>query len=61
MVKGWHSFWYVTDKYVVYQIFIDDIDHFTKKNYMTALHQDIESENTKLRHYLARLHRRTLC
>ncbi|WP_293111866.1 IS1 family transposase [Moorena sp. SIO4G3] len=25
------------------------------------LHQDIESENTRLRHYLARLHRKTLC
>ncbi|NET84123.1 MAG: IS1 family transposase [Moorea sp. SIO1F2] len=42
---------------MVYQIFIDDIDHLTKKSYMTR----IESENTRLRHYLARLHRRTLC
>ncbi|WP_267872037.1 MULTISPECIES: hypothetical protein [Moorena] len=25
------------------------------------MHQDIENENTRLRHYLARLHQRTLC
>ncbi|NET85181.1 MAG: IS1 family transposase [Moorea sp. SIO1F2] len=42
---------------MVYQIFIDDIDHLTNKTYMTR----IERENTRLRHYLARLHRITLC
>ncbi|MBD6621297.1 IS1 family transposase, partial [Komarekiella sp. 'clone 1'] len=37
--------------------FIDDCDHLVKKTYMTR----IEGENTRLRHYLARRHRRTLC
>ncbi|NJK51337.1 IS1 family transposase, partial [Candidatus Gracilibacteria bacterium] len=32
-------------------------DHLVSKTYMTR----IEGENTRLRHYLARLHRKTLC
>jgi IS1 family transposase len=56
-VKGWQSFFYVTDNYVVYKIFIDDAAHLISKTYMTR----IEGENTRLRHYLARLHRKTLC
>ncbi|NEO90287.1 MAG: hypothetical protein F6K56_08525, partial [Moorea sp. SIO3G5] len=35
IIKCWHSFWYATDKYVVYQMFIDDIEHLTNKTYMT--------------------------
>ena len=57
IVRGWKSFWYVTDGYVVYSMFIDDISHFVSKTYMTR----VEGENTRIRHYLARLHRRTLC
>ena len=38
-------------------MFIDDIDHLVDKTYMTH----VEGENTRLRHYLARLHRKTLC
>lgn len=34
-----------------------DEDHIVSKTYMTR----VEGENTRLRHYLARLHRQTLC
>ena len=41
--------------------FIQDLlnsrDHLIGKTYMTR----VEGENTRLRHYLARLHRKTLC
>ena len=57
IVRGWESFWYVTDGYVVYPMFIDDISHLVSKTYMTR----VEGENTRFRHYLARLHRKTLC
>ncbi len=56
-VHCWHSYFYVTDGYKVYQRFIDDADHIVAKTYMTR----VEGENTRLRHYLARLHRKTLC
>ena len=57
IIRGWKSFWYVTDGYVVYRMFIDEDSHIVSKTYMTR----IEGENTRLRHYLARLHRKTLC
>lgn len=57
IVRGWESFWYVTDGYVVYSMFVDDLSHLISKTYMTR----VEGENTRLRHYLARLHRKTLC
>jgi IS1 family transposase len=38
-------------------IFIPDGDQIISKTYMTR----VENENTRLRHYLARLHRKTLC
>lgn len=53
----WKSFLYVTDGYVVYTYLIDDCDHLVKKTYITT----VEGENTRLRHYLARLDRKTLC
>ncbi|MDV2997858.1 MAG: hypothetical protein N4J56_007563 [Chroococcidiopsis sp. SAG 2025] len=37
--------------------FIPDGDQIISKTYMTR----VEGENTRLRHYLARLHRKTLC
>ena len=37
--------------------FINPGDHIVSKTYMTR----VEGENTRLRHYLARLHRKTLC
>lgn len=57
IVKGWQCYFYVTDGYAVYPCFIDDGDHIVSKTYMTR----VEGENTRLRHYLARLHRKTLC
>ena len=57
IIKCWHSFWYVTDGWKVYPMYIEDQDHLVSKTYMTR----VEGENTRLRHYLARLHRKTLC
>ncbi len=57
IVHCWHSYFYVTDGYKVYQNFIDHVDQIVDKTYMTR----VEGENTRLRHYLARLHRKTLC
>ena len=57
IVRGRHCFWYVTDGYVVYSMFIDDLSHLISKTYMTR----VEGENTRLRHYLALTHRKTLC
>ena len=57
ILRGWKCFLYVTDGYPVYPCFIDDADHLVSKTYMTR----VEGENTRLRHYLARLHRKTLC
>lgn len=53
VVKCWQSFWYVTDGYKVYPGFIEADQHLVSKTYMTR----VEGENTRLRHYLARLHR----
>ena len=38
-------------------MFIPDEDQIISKTYMTR----VEGENTRLRYYLARLHRKTLC
>ena len=38
-------------------MYIESEDHLVSKTYMTR----VEGENTRLRHYLARLHRKTLC
>ena len=57
IISCWHSFWYVTDGWKVYPMYIESEDHLVSKTYMTR----VEGENTRLRHYLARLHRRTLC
>ena len=57
IIKCWQSFWYVTDGWKVYPMYIQPEDHLVSKTYMTR----VEGENTRLRHYLARLHRKTLC
>lgn len=57
IVKCWQCFFYVTDGWSVYSMFIEDCDHLVSKTSMTR----VEGENTRLRHYLARLHRKTLC
>ncbi|MBD2566150.1 MULTISPECIES: IS1 family transposase [Nostoc] len=57
IVGQWKSYFYVTDGWKVYPNFIPDGDQIVSKTYMTR----VENENTRLRHYLARLHRKTLC
>lgn len=47
----------VIDGYKVYPMFVNDGDQIVSKTYMTR----VEGENTRLRHYLARLHLKTLC
>ena len=55
-IKG-IPYFYVTDGYAVYPCFISNEDHIVSKTYMTR----VESENSRFRHYLARLHRKTFC
>ena len=57
IVEKWQCYFYVTDGWKVYPGFIPDGDQIVCKTYMTR----VEGENTRLRHYLARLHRKTLC
>ena len=58
MVKVWQCYFWVTDGYSVYKMHINSEDQIISKTYnMTR----VEGENTRLRHYLARLHRKTLC
>lgn len=56
-VATWHCYFYVTDGWSVDPGFIPEGDQIVSKTYMTR----VEGENTRLRHYLARLHRQTLC
>ncbi len=57
LVKSWGCYFYVTDGWPVYGHFIADEDHIVSKRYMTR----VKSEHTRLRHYRARLYRKTLC
>jgi len=57
IVAVWNCYFYVTDGWSVYPGFIPEGDQIASKTYMTG----VEGENTRLRHYLARLHRKTLC
>jgi len=57
LVRGWCCFLYITDGYPVYPCLIDECDHLVSKTAMTR----VEGENSRLRHYLARLHRKTFC
>ena len=57
-IKIWDSRRYLTDGYCVYANHIDSEKHrVLPKTQLTR----VEGENTRLRHYLARLHRATLC
>jgi IS1 family transposase len=47
----------VTDGWKVYPKFIPNGDQIISKTYMTR----VEGEKTRLRHYLARLKRKSLC
>ncbi len=57
IVRCWGCFLYITDGYPVYPCFINDLAHLVSKLAMTR----VEGENSRLRHYLARLHRKTFC
>jgi IS1 family transposase/transposase-like protein len=57
-IKLWESRRYLTDGYCVYANYIDPEKHLVlPKTQLTR----VEGDNTRLRHYLARLHRATLC
>ena len=57
-IKNWDSRKYFTDGYCIYKIYIPPKKHqVLPKSQLTR----VEGENTRLRHYLARLHRSTLC
>jgi insertion element IS1 protein InsB len=56
-VKEWNCYFWITDGYKVYPKFIPDGDQIISKTSMTR----VEGENSRLRHYLARLHRKTFC
>jgi len=57
-IKTWKSRRYLTDGYCVYANYINPEKHLVlPKTLLTR----VEGENTRLRHYLARLHRATLC
>lgn len=57
LVSTWQCYFYITDGWSVYPGFIPEGDQIISKTYMTR----VEGENTRLRHDLARLHRKTLC
>lgn len=57
IVSLWNCFFYVTDELKVYPNYIPDVNRIICKAYMTR----VEGKNTRLRHYLARLYRKTLC
>jgi len=56
-VKNWQCYFWITDGYKVYPQFLPEEEQIISKTYMTR----VEGENGRLRHYLARLHRQTLC
>ncbi|MDJ0590635.1 MAG: IS1 family transposase [Pleurocapsa sp. MO_226.B13] len=57
-IETWNSRKYFTDGYCVYANYISPLKHqVLPKTQLTR----VEGENTRLRHYLARLHRATLC
>ena len=57
-IQNWNTRRYLTDRYCVYANYIEAKRHLViPKTQLTR----VEGENTRLRHYLARLHRNTLC
>ena len=56
IVAAWNCYFYVTDGWSVYPGFIPEGDPIICKTNMTR----VEGENTRVRHYLTRLHRKTL-
>ncbi|GET41987.1 insertion element protein [Microseira wollei NIES-4236] len=56
-IKHWQCYFWMTDGYKVYPKFLPDGDQIISKTSMTR----VEGENSRKRHYLARLHRKTFC
>ncbi len=56
-MASWNYYFYVMDGWSVYPGFIPKSAQIVCKTSMTR----VEGENTRLRHELARLHRKTLC
>ena len=57
LVSTWHCYFYVTDGWSVYFYFLPNGDQIVSKSYITR----VKRENRRGSHYLARLHRKTLC
>lgn len=57
LVTSWQCYFHITDGWAVYSSFISEGDQIVSKTYMTR----VEGESTRLRHYLTRLRRKTLC
>ena len=56
-IRLWNCYFWVSDGWKVYDSFLPDEDRIISKTYMTR----VEGENSRLRHYLARLRRKTFC
>jgi len=57
-IRTWESRRYLTDGYCIYANYVSPEKHLVlPKLFLTR----VEGENTRLRHYLARLHRAPLC
>ena len=57
-IETWKSRRYLTDGYCVHANYINPEKHLVLPKILLTR---VEGENTRLRHYLARLHRATLC
>jgi insertion element IS1 protein InsB len=53
----WNCYFWVSDGWRVYDQFLPDEDRIIAKTYMTR----VEGENSRLRHYLGRLRRKSFC
>jgi insertion element IS1 protein InsB len=56
-INNWNCYFWITDGYKVYPKFLPNKDQIISKTSMTR----VEGENSRLRHYLAKLHRKTFC
>jgi IS1 family transposase len=57
IIKGWKCFFMLRMVTLFIPSLLTRLTHIVSKSYMTR----VEGENTRLRHYLSRLHRKTLC
>ena len=56
-IQSWDCYFWVSDGWRAYDPFLPDEDRIISKTYMTR----VEGENSRLRHYLARLRRKSFC